>query len=29
MINWNEIYTSYLQGAKPAELAEKYNVDAK
>lgn len=29
MINWNEIYTSYLQGAKPTELAEKYNVDAK
>ena len=29
MINWNEIYTSYLQGAKPIELAEKYNVDAK
>lgn len=29
MINWNEIYTKYLQGAKPAELAEEYQIECK
>ena len=29
MINWNEIYTKYLQGAKPAELAKEYGVEIK
>ncbi len=29
MINWNEIYTKYLQGAKPAELAEEYGIESK
>ena len=29
MINWNEIYTKYLQGAKPAELAEEYGIENK
>ena len=29
MINWNEIYTKYLQGAKPAELAEEYGIETK
>ena len=29
MINWNEIYTGYLQGAKPLELAQEFNVDVK
>ena len=29
MINWNEIYTAYLQGAKPTELAKEFNIDIK
>ena len=29
MINWNEIYTKYLQGAKPAELAKEYGIESK
>ena len=29
MINWTEIYTSYLQGAKPTELAKEFNIDVK
>lgn len=29
MINWNEIYTKYLQGAKPKELAQEYAIDLK
>ena len=29
MINWNEIYTAYLQGSKPTELAKEFNIDAK
>ena len=29
MINWNEIYTAYLQGAKPLELAQEFNIDVK
>lgn len=29
MINWNEIYTAYLQGAKPLELATEFVVDIK
>ena len=29
MINWNEVYTAYLQGTKPAELAKEFNIDAK
>ncbi|MDD3593031.1 MAG: hypothetical protein PHX18_00215 [Candidatus Gastranaerophilales bacterium] len=29
MINWNEIYTKYLQGAAPKDLAVEYGVEAK
>jgi len=29
MINWNEIYTGYLQGSKPLELAKEFNIDVK
>ncbi len=29
MINWNEIFTKYLQGAKPSELAIKYGIEPK
>ena len=29
MINWNEIYTAYLQGAKPLELATEFGIDIK
>ena len=29
MINWNEVYTKYLQGSKPKELAVEYGVELK
>lgn len=29
MINWNEIYTAYLGGVKPLELAKEFDVDVK
>jgi len=27
MINWNEIYTTYLQGVRPTELAQEFKID--
>ena len=29
MINWNEIYTKYLHGIKPKELAVEYDIELK
>jgi len=28
MINWIEVYTSYLNGLNPLKLSEKFNIDA-